>query len=180
MPVNDNAHALRLHQALTDAGYAVLAETIANGSPLSKSADVTKKYTWACAICKHLETALPREDAVQIRRACRCNNGTTMANEISSCIKKTTTLEEACVLFTNNSKYAFLEYVNDHELVFGYHNCVCSCIKRAEGEVPLLWCECSVGYAEAMFQQVFGNTVRVTLLGSSKSSTERCSFHIEW
>lgn len=180
MPKNDHAHALRLQKALENAGHAELAGAIAKIIPLSKSADVVKKYTWACSTCEQLASALPLEEAAQIRRTCRCNDGTSMANEISSCIRKTATMQAACLLFSKQNRYAFLEYVNDHELLFGYHACVCSCVKRADGNVPILWCECSAGYAEAMFQQVFGSSVSVTLLESIKSGANRCTLRIEW
>lgn len=180
MPKNDNAHALRLCSALENAGHADVAETLAADFPLSKSADVSKKHQWACDVCERLSTVLPQEEAAQIRRACRCNDGKTMAQEISVCIRNMATLREACTLFTKQNKYAFLEYVSDHELLFGYDNCVCSCIKRADGNVPMLWCECSAGYAEAMFRQVFGSSVAVTLLESVKCGDERCILRVDW
>jgi hypothetical protein len=83
-------------------------------------------------------------------------------------------------LFSEKNEYAFLEYISDHEVIFGYHACVCSCIKRAEGPIPLLFCECSAGYAEDMFRQVFGDTVQVTMLDSVKIGAERCTFRIHW
>ena len=91
-----------------------------------------------------------------------------MAKEIAGCISKAGSLAGGCALFTQKNKYAFLEYVGENEFIFGYHACVCSCVKRADGAVPLLWCECSAGYAEAMLRQIFGESVRVELLGSVK------------
>lgn len=180
MPKNDNAHSLRLCCALEHAGHADIAETFATDHPLSRSADVSKKHQWACDVCRCLDTVLPQTETVQIRRACRCNDGKIMAQEIIACIRNTATLQEACTLFTKQNKYAFLECISDHELLFGYDNCVCSCIKRADGNVPKLWCECSAGYAEAMFQQVFASSVAVTLLKSVKSGDERCILRVVW
>lgn len=180
MPKNDNAHALRLIEALRSSGGEEIAKSFENDYPLAKSADVDKKYRWACDICAALEAQYGADEAASIRRACRCGDGKTMAQEIAGCITKAGGLAGGCALFSQKNKYAFLEYINKHELIFGYHACVCSCIKRAEGNVPALWCECSVGYAAAMFRQVFGDNVSVTLIGSVKSGAERCSFCIQW
>lgn len=180
MPKNDNPHALRLIESIHSLYSNESANTFAQSHPLSKSADVEKKYRWACDICAALETQYSPDEAANIRRSCRCGDGKTMAQEISACISKSGSLAAGCAAFSQKNKYAFLEYINENELVFGYHACVCSCIKRAEGNVPALWCECSVGYAEAMFRQVFGDTVSVALMGSAKSGACQCRFHVHW
>lgn len=180
MPKNDNAHALRLLAALRSTGHNEVASSYERDYPLSNSADVMKKYRWACDVCHALEAQFSPDEALSIRQACRCGDGKSMAKEISGCISKAGDLPGGCKLFSEKNKYAFLKYVSDHELIFGYHACVCSCIKRAEGPIPLLFCECSAGYAEAMFQQVFGDAVQVTLLDSVKNGAERCIFRIHW
>lgn len=180
MPKNDNPHSLRLIEAFRSTCGAEHAEVFAQEHPLSKAADVEKKYRWACEICAALKASSTLDEAACIRRACRCGDGRSMAQEIMKCIKKAGSLAGGCALFSQQNRYAFLEYVSENELIFGYHACVCSCIKRAEGPVPALWCECSVGYAEAMFRQVFGEGVQVTLLESAKSGADRCTFRVEW
>lgn len=180
MPKNDNPHSLRLIEALQGAFGAERADAFALENPLSKAADVEKKHRWACEVCAALEASSSPDEAARIRRACRCGDGKSMAQEIMKCIKKAGSLAEGCTLFSQQNRYAFLEYVSENELIFGYHACVCSCIKRAEGTVPALWCECSAEYAEAMFSQVFGEDVCVTLLDSVKSGAERCTLRVEW
>ena len=180
MPKNDNPHALRLYQAVCDVKDAAHADRIAEVLPLSKGADVSRKHRWAHDCCAYLSNTCSPDDALQIRRTCRCNDGKTMAREIDSCIRKAGTLQDGCSLFTRQNKYAFLEYVSGHELRFGYHTCVCSCIKRSEEYVPVLWCECSAGYALSMFRMLFGDSVQVHLLSSVKSGAERCEIKITW
>lgn len=177
---NDNPHSLRLVEAIRNTVNFPAAEVFSEAHPLSKSADVEKKYRWACEICAALEEQFSPEEAANIRRSCRCGDGTTMAREIAGCISKAGNLADGCAMFSAKNKYAFLEYISENEVIFGYHTCVCSCVKRAAGEIPALWCECSAGYAEAMFRQVFGDSVRVRLLGSAKSGAERCTFHVQW
>ena len=174
MPVNDNPHALRLAESLRSHAGDAAAQIFADAHPLARSADVSKKHRWACEVCAALSAQYDAETAAAIRRACRCNDGRTMAQQILRCLRKTTTPDAACALFTQENPYAFLEYISDDELIFGYRACVCSCVKRAEGPVPLLWCECSAGYTEAMFRQIFGEDVQVELLGSIAAVCTRC------
>ena len=176
---NDNAHALRLKEVIQLTVGEEEANRFAEKFPLSKSADISKKHQWACDICTALQEHFPCE-AASIRRACHCGDDKTMAREMLAFFQKSGGLKEGCRLFSEKNPYAFLEYVSDHELIFGYHACLCSCIKRAEGPISLLFCECSAGYAEAMFQQVFGDLVKVTLLDSVKNGAERCTFRIQW
>lgn len=177
MPKNDNPHALRLHAAIQRHAGDAAAEAFMQAHPLSKSAGPEQKFAWACAVCD-AATQQFGESAAAIRRDCRCNDGRTMAKEIAGCIAKAGSLAGGCALFTEKNRYAFLEYVSENELIFGYHACVCSCVKRVESTLPLTWCECSCGYAEAMFTQVFGKGVQVELLGSVKHGDRRCEMRI--
>ena len=179
MAKNDNAHAKRLSAAIADIVSPVAATSLAERFPLASSADVIKKAHWACEICQELQDRYGDDKAAQIRRSCRCGDGRTMAQEIAACIVKGGGLAAGCVLFSQKKQYAFLEYVSENEVLFGYHHCVCSCVKRTDTPIPSLWCECSVGYVEAMFRQLFNGSVRVELVGSAKSGAKRCSFRIQ-
>lgn len=178
MPANDNPHSIRLVDSLRCHAGDAAAQAFADAHPLAKSADVNKKHRWACDICAALDAQFDQDTAAAIRRGCRCNDGRTMAAQIAGCIRKAGNLCDACALFTRENPCAFLEYVSDKELIFGYHACVCSCVKRADRPVPLLWCECSCGYAEAMLRQVFGEGVQVTLQGSVISGGARCEMRV--
>lgn len=178
MPRNDNPHALRLADALHRHVSAAAAQAFADAHPLAKSADVSRKHRWACELCTAMSAQYDADTAAAIRRDCRCSDGRTMAQQILRCIRKAGSLAGGCALFTQENPYAFLEYVSDSELLFGYRACVCSCIKRAGGPVPLLWCECSCGYAGAMFRQVFGEGVQVELLSSVKAGGARCAMRV--
>lgn len=174
MPKNDNPHALRLAEALCGHIGDEAAQAFADAHPLAKSADVGKKHRWACEVCAALSAQYDADTAAAIRRDCRCNDGRTMAQQIAGCIRRAGNLCGGCALFTQENPYAFLKYVSERELVFGYHACVCSCVKRAGGTLPRLWCECSAGYAEAMLRQVLGEAVQVELLSSVKAGGARC------
>lgn len=178
MPRNDNPHALRLREALRSTAGDEAAQAFAAAHPLPRSADVDRKFRWAQEVCAALDGAYDAETVRRLRRACRCGDGKTMAKEIADCIARTGNLSDGCALFTAKNRYAFLEYVSEHELIFGYHACVCSCVKRVEGTLPMAWCECSCGYAEAMLTHVFGDGVQVGLLGSVKAGGARCEMRV--
>jgi len=180
MPKNDNPHSIRIVDSVRSHAGDAVAQTFADAHPLAKSADISKKHHWACDICTALATQFDADTAAAIRRDCRCNDGRTMAQQIAGCIRKAGNLADGCALFTRENPYAFLEYISSNELIFGYHSCVCSCVKRSEGPVPLLWCECSCGYAEAMLRQVLGDSVQVKLLGSVRAGAARCEMRVQW
>lgn len=177
MPKNDNAHALRLNDAIRDIAGGQDAAAYGALHPLGKSASPARKEQWAREICGALEDTYGEETARCIRRACRCGDGKSMAEEIRRCIDRSPSLAEACAMFTRQNPYAFLQYVGEREVIFGYHSCVCACVKHAKEPVPRLWCECSAGYAEAMLSQVFG-PVRAELLESVVSGGARCAMRI--
>lgn len=117
MAKNGDAHSLRLIEALRGAVKAPAAEAFAKAHPLSRSADVEKKYQWACDVCLVLEAQFGPEEAAVIRRNCHCGDGKTMVQEISGCIGKTGSLADGCRLFSEKNPYAFLEYVSEREVV---------------------------------------------------------------
>ncbi len=178
MSRNDNPHALRLAEALRGIVGDAAADGFAAGCPLSKTANPEQKIRWAREVCAALDISYDAETVRSIRRACHCNDGKTMAKEIARCIARAGNLPDGCALFTETNRYAFLEYISERELIFGYHACVCSCVKRMPDVLPLTWCECSCGYAEAMFRQIFGEGVQVELLGSVKAGGQRCEIRI--
>ncbi len=175
-----NTHALRLHTAIANVVAAAEAERFIEMHPLSASADVAKKAHWACEICESLGKDFGADTAAAIRRESRCGDGRTMAQEIVACISKGGCLSQGCILFSQKNKYAFLEYVSETEVIFGYHICVCSCIKRRCDQIPALWCECSAGYVRTMFSHIFRESVAVTLLSTAMSGSTRCTFRVQW
>ena len=180
MSSNKAIHALRLEQAISTLQGADAARSFGEIHPLDEDANPAAKAAWACSVCSALKEQFYAEPAAHILRLCRCGDGKDTVDEILDCIRNAATLTEACARFTEQTSYSYLEYVNDHELIFGYYECLCSCINGADIAVPRLWCECSVGYAEALFRQLFGSTVQATLLQTVKSGDPRCAFRITW
>ncbi len=178
---NDNAHAIRLYQALQNVVGDDVAEYVAANFPLGKSADVPHKAAWATKICNYLETSFDADTVSSIRQLCPCNNGATAAKLMKMCMQKTTNIHEFVELFNQTDKSGgWLEYVSEHELLLCYPTCFCACIKRNDEMISSSWCQCSVGYAKRVFEQVVEVPVTAELVSSVKSGAERCAIRVNW
>ena len=178
---NDNAHALRLYQALLNVAGTEAAEYVAANFPLCKSADAPHKAAWAKNICDYLETSFDATTIASIRQLCPCNNGAAAAKLMRTCLQKTSNILEFVELFNHTDKSGgWLEYVNERELILCYPNCFCSCIKHSDEHISPSWCQCSVGYVKRVFEQVLTVPVTAELLSSVKSGSERCAIRVAW
>lgn len=82
MAKNDNAHSVRLAESLErHIGYDIARE-FEDNYPLSKSADIEKKYQWAKTICNYLEEHYDTDTIIRIRKECRCNDGKSIASKL--------------------------------------------------------------------------------------------------
>lgn len=180
MPANDNAHSLRLLDSLRELDGEQAAQEAAERFPLSKSADIEKKFEWAANICHYLEEHYDTEKVTAIRKKCRCNDGRSIAKKLLKYLKQTEDLKEFVHLFNEKESFASLEYVSEHTLRFCYPQCYCACVKRVPRELPKTWCYCTLGNAEGIFQEVLLKKVEVTLLESIKSGGDRCVIEVKW
>lgn len=180
MAKNDNAHALRLHKSLLEHGHEAAAHEIAERHPLSKSADVKKKYAWARDVSKYLEEKFDDGSIREIRRDCRCNDGASIAEKIRRYLKKSGSISDFAKMFNEGENFAFIEYISENHIVFCYPECYCACVKRHSGTLSRAWCYCTLGNAEGIFRSVFGSGVQVALLESIKTGAEKCAIDVQW
>lgn len=155
MPANDNAHSLRLLESLRECDGEKAAQEVANHFPLSKSADVPKKFEWAKNICGYLEEHYSTEEIAAIRKKCRCNDGKSIAKKLLKYWQKAESTKDFVRLFNEGETFASLEYCSENKLHFCYPQCYCACVKREPQELPITWCYCTLGNAEGIFQEVF-------------------------
>lgn len=180
MPKNDNAHSIRLVDSLRkNAGEHTAAEFEAR-YPLSKSANIEKKFEWAGAACGYLEQNFDAETIAKIRKECRCNDGKSIAARLLKYLNKAASIGEFVELFNQNETFASLEYISENKILFCYPECYCACVKRVPRELSKTWCYCTLGNAEGIFTEVFKKDVKVTLLGSIKTGADRCTIEVEW
>ena len=148
--------------------------------PLSKSADIKKKYEWAKAACQYLEEHFDTDTIVDIRKDCRCNDGKSIAAKLLKYLNRADSIEAFVDLFNQNETFASLEYISDNKILFCYPECYCACVKRVPQELSKTWCYCTLGNAEGIFSKVFQKDVEVTLLESIKTGADRCAIEVIW
>ena len=180
MAKNDNAHAIRFADSLRAVGGDNEAETFAGLYPLSKSADIEKKFQWAQNVCAYLEERFDAETIIRIRKDCRCNDGSSIAKKLLKYWKASDSTEQFVEAFNQKETFAALEYIAENRIRFCYPECYCACVKRVPGSLPKTWCYCTMGNAEGIFRVVFGESARVSLIETIKSGAARCVMEVEW
>lgn len=180
MAKNDNAHSNRLVESLRTNIGGIEANEFEEKYPLSKSANVTKKFEWAKEACEYLEKRYDKETIMSIREKCICNDGKTTAIKMLKYLNQTSSISEFVDSFNDKKNFASLEYINDNKIMFCYPECYCGCVKRVNEQLPEIWCYCTLGYAKSVFSKVFNKDVKVQLVESIKTGGTRCAVSIEW
>lgn len=180
MAKNDNAHSVRLADSLERNVGHETARKFDEKYPLSKSANIEKKYQWAKTICTYLEENFDTDAIIRIRKECRCNDGKSIAGKLLKYLNKADSIKEFVGLFNQNETFAFLEYISENKILFCYPECYCACVKRVPQKLSETWCYCTLGNAEGIFSKVFKNDVKVTLLKSIKTGADKCVIEVEW
>lgn len=180
MPKNDNAHSLRLTESLRQHAGEAAARDFEAKLPLSKSADIEKKFAWAKAACEYLEGHFDADTRAAIRKGCSCNDGSTNAAKLQKYLKQAGSIREFVEAFNQHESFASLTYLAENRLLFCYPQCYCSCVKRMPQPISQTWCCCTLGNAQKMFQKVFQKKVKVSLRETIKSGGARCEIEVEW
>lgn len=180
MAKNDNAHSMRMVNSINRNIGNDVAKQFEESHPLSKSADVKKKYDWALATCNFLEEHFDLDTIIDLRKECRCNDGKSIAKKILKYMNGASSIAQFVELFNENETFASFQYISERKLHFCYPECYCACVKRAQQNLPKTWCYCTLGNAEGIFKAVFMCDVKVTLLSSILSGDERCVIEVKW
>lgn len=180
MPKNDNAHSLRMVDSLKKNISSDAAEQFVAEYPLSKSADIVKKFQWAQATCNYLEENFDEETIVKVRKECRCNDGKFIANKLLKYLNTAENIKGFVDSFNQRESFAKMEYISENKLLFIYPQCYCACVKRIPQKLSKTWCYCTLGNAEGIFREVFKKDVNVCLRESIKTGGARCVIEVEW
>ena len=108
------------------------------------------------------------------------HDGKSIANKILKYLNKANSIEEFVTNFNAKENFAKLEYISDNKILFCYPECYCACVKRVPQPLSMAWCYCTLGNAEGIFTEVFKKDVKVTLLESIKTGSDRCVIEVEW
>jgi hypothetical protein len=177
MPKNDNPHAIRLYESIAKHMGEEAAGEMAAEHPLSKAADINKRFLWAESICADLESAFDEDTAKQIRMDCACGpemgKMAKLRKLFQSCSSMADFAEKASAL---NQGYT-IEY-DGGALILIYPQCYCSCVKRVSRPISKTWCYCTLGYTKRMFGHILGREVGVALLESVKTGGDACRIRV--
>lgn len=180
MPKNDNAHSVRMTESFRKVMGESAAAEFESRFPLSKSANIEKKFQWAKDVCRYLDENIPEEQKITLRSGCSCGDGAQTAAKLKKYRSKTENLQECVNLFNEKESFASLEYINEQEVLFCYPECYCGCIKRGEGMLSKTWCYCTLGYTKAMFEKFLECRVSAELLESIKAGGSKCRIRVTW
>ena len=140
MAKNDNAHSIRLVESLSRNVGRDAAKEFEEKYPLSKSANIEKKYEWAKSACDYLEEHFEKDTIVKIRKECRCNDGKFSASKIIKYLNKSESIKDFVESFNEKETFASLTYISDNKILFCYPGCYCACVKRVPQELSKTWC----------------------------------------
>lgn len=180
MAKNDNAHSIRMVESIKTVIGDKQALEFEEKYPLSKSANVNRKFEWAKEACEYLEKTFDRETNMRIREKCICNDGKSTANKLIKYLNQTNSIPDFIKSFNENESFASLEYIDSNKIMFCYPECYCGCVKRVNDQLSEIWCYCTLGYAKNVFSSVFNKEVKVQLVESIKIGGQRCAVSVEW
>lgn len=179
MAKNDNAHSVRLVDSLERNVGQDAAIEFREKYPLSKSANIDKKFKWAKTTCEYMEGHFDTETIIKVRKECRCNDGKSIANKLLKYLNKVDSIKEFVYLFNQNETFAIFEYISENKILLRYPECYCACVKRVPEELSQTWCYCTLGNADGIFSKVFKKDVKVKLLKSIKTGADKCVIEVE-
>jgi len=177
MPKNDNAHAVLLGSSITEHCGETDGAEIGELFPLSKSANIDKKFEWAKNICDYLERKYDKEQVMQIRMDCACGPEMGKIKKLKELYEKSENEEDFTKRAVKLNQGFTIEYESGNFILI-YPQCYCSCVKRVEQLLPETWCYCTLGYTKRMFETVLSCKVEVELLSSVKTGGEVCKIRI--
>lgn len=118
MAKNDNGHAIRLVNSLEKNIGSDTSKEFEEKYPLSKSANIEKRYEWAKNVCTYLEENFDTEAIIKIRKECRCNDGKSIANKMLKYLRKADSIENFVNQFNENETFASLTYISENKIFF--------------------------------------------------------------
>lgn len=177
MSKTDNLHTIRLYESILNHSDAETAERIANKIPLSKSANVEKRFIWAESICGDLEKEFDDNTVRLIRMGCACGPEIGKINKLKKLYQNSSNVVEF-VEKANKLNQGFTIQHQDNSLLILYPQCYCSCVKGVDKLISKSWCYCTLGYTKKMFGNILEKEVDVELIESVKSGGKLCKIKV--
>lgn len=178
IPKNDHPQVRRFLDSMNKHGEQEAGSRFSEEHPLSKSANVNKKFQWAKDLCAFLNDHYDDETVKAIRMDCACEPKYGYGGS-----KLKTVYDK------NRDPHVFVEKANELDLGFSleydgtayyliYPQCYCSCVNRTDDLLPGTWCYCTLGYTRRMFGYILGKEVRTELISSVRQGDAVCRIRI--
>ena len=177
MLTNQNAHAQRLYDSLSDHAGEKAADDFIDVLPLSKSADIERKFKWAENVCAYLESHFEESAIRKIRRHCNCDYGITKASEMKAVLRRTNNFKEFAQKYNDLRRGGKIQ-IDGGKLFYIFPRCYCACVKRIDKPISKTWCYCSLGFVKSLFERAFDSEVDVDLIETIKSGGTQCVFEV--
>ena len=178
MAKNDNPHALRLLESMEKQNKKDEAKKFAEEHPLSKSANIDKKFEWAQKVCEFLNENFDDDTVKAIRMECACGPELGKGKKIKDIYEKESDISVFVEKVNRLHQGFIIEYDGEYFYLI-YPQCYCSCVKRIDQVLPKAWCYCTLGYTKRMFEYIFNKEVQVELLSSVKMGDENCRIRLK-
>ena len=177
MPKTDNPHALRLYNSLQKHVNEQTAERIAHQIPLSKSADIEKKFRWAEGVIASLEEEFDEDTVRKVRMDCACGPEMGKIGRLQKLYQAAADMDDFVAKANAKQQGFVFEHANG-VLYLVYPECYCSCVKQVDKPIAKAWCYCTLGYTKRMFEYVLGCEVEVELMESVKTGGKVCRIKV--
>ncbi len=147
--------------------------------PYEECKSPARKAAWIAELMVRLEGAVGPEAAGAVMEACgrQCIGASTLAKarEIAAGGRDLDRL----LARLNAAHLGGGQLRREGDVIHAaYDRCYCGSVSKAREPVPPIYCRCSCGWYEELFEAALGRPVEVELLGSIASGGAQCQFVI--
>jgi len=176
-----------LEQSLVNAGVDadLIAEIMAGGSEISKSATPEKKADWLRGAMLRMDRLLDKDTRHTVREACACCLGGKRLKLSKAIYANHNTLEER-IQAANETPFVFGHSVTlqeDGQVLVAFapdrlEHYRCACLPQAKEPLPVTYCYCCGGHVKHHLQTALGVPLQVRVVSSALSSggKQGCKF----
>jgi hypothetical protein len=132
---------------------------------------------WLCNLIGGLEENVDDETMKKVLENCgrKCQTQS-MIRKAKTIYEKSKDIDSFLAEFAKTYKHLHKEKQGTY---FVYPKCYCTRVNKIpQGQMPAIYCNCSVGWAKALFERALGRPVDVTLEKSIIAGDNECRFKI--
>jgi predicted ArsR family transcriptional regulator len=139
---------------------------------------VSSGEKWLCNLIGGLEKTVDEDALKAVLEGCgrKCQSQSTI-QKARTIYERTKDIDTFLTEF--GATYKHLHREKDGTYLV-YPKCYCTRVNKiAQGQMPAIYCNCSIGWAKALFEGALGRPVEVKLEKSIMSGNDECRFKIE-